>query len=109
YQKTSTIPTTAGELLTVKLRYKEPEGDSSKLMSVVVKDEDSAFENASNDFRFASAVAAFGMLLRDSPNKGRATYEDVIQVAQSAMDRDDQGYRSEFINLVRHARDVERM
>jgi Ca-activated chloride channel family protein len=106
YQKTSTIPTTAGELLTVKLRYKEPDGDSSKLMAVVVKDGDSAFEHASNDFRFASAVAAFGMLLRDSPNKGRATYEDVIQLARSAMDHDEQGYRSEFINLVRHAKDI---
>jgi Ca-activated chloride channel family protein len=106
YQKTSTISTTAGELLTVKLRYKEPDGDSSKLMAVVVKDGDSAIEHASNDFRFASAVAAFGMLLRDSPNKGRATYEDVIQLARSAMDHDEQGYRSEFINLVRHAKDI---
>ena len=106
YQKISTIPTKAGELLTVKLRYKEPDGDSSKLMAFVVKDEDSSFENASHDFRFATAVAAFGMLLRDSPNKGRTTYEDVIQLAQSAMDHDDQGYRSEFINLVRHAKDI---
>ncbi len=106
YQKTSTIHTTAGELLTIKLRYKEPEGDSSKLMAVVVKDGDSAFENASNDFRFASAVAAFGMLLRDSPNKGRATYEDVIRLAWSAKGHDKQGYRSEFINLVRNAKDI---
>jgi Ca-activated chloride channel family protein len=106
YQKTSTMPTTAGELLTIKLRYKEPDGDSSKLMAVVVKDGDSAFENASNDFRFASAVAAFGMLLRDSPNKGRATYDDVIRLAWSAKGHDKQGYRSEFINLVRHAKDM---
>jgi Ca-activated chloride channel family protein len=60
----------------------------------------------SNDFRFATAVAAFGMLLRDSPNNGQTSYEDVIHLARSAMDSDEQGYRAEFINLVRQARDM---
>ena len=92
-----------GELLTVKLRYKEPAGDTSKLLSIAVKDKDNTVENASQDFRFASAVAAFGMLLRDSPHKGNADYEEVIRLALSAKGSDEYGYRAECVSLMRNA------
>lgn len=92
-----------GELLTVKLRYKEPGGDTSKLLSMAVKNNADTVEKASQDFRFASAVAAFGMLLRDSPYKGNITYEDVIRLALSAKGNDEYGYRAECVSLMRNA------
>ncbi len=92
-----------GELLTVKLRYKEPAGDTSKLLSMAVKDNADTVEKASQDFRFATAVAAFGMLLRDSPHKGNITYEEVIRLALSAKGNDEYGYRAECVSLMRNA------
>jgi len=95
-----------GELLTVKLRYKKPDGDTSRLISVAVKNKDTSFENSSQDFRFASAVAGFGMLLRDSEHKGNAGYDQMIQMALSGKGEDGSGYRAECINLMRDARDI---
>ncbi len=97
-----------GELLTVKLRYKEPDGDTSKLLSMAVKDKANTVEKASQDFRFASAVAAFGMLLRDSPHKGNITYEEVIRLALSAKGNDEYGYRAECVSLMRNAASLSR-
>ncbi len=108
YQHTPKPTDTAhsGELLTVKLRYKAPDGDSSKLLSFPVRDDDMVLENASPDFKFASAVAAFGMLLRDSEHKGNAGYENVIQLALSGRGPDEYGYRAECINLMRNAKEL---
>jgi Ca-activated chloride channel family protein len=102
YQKSPEVSRSApsGELLYVKLRYKEPEGSTSRLMTRVVPD---AIANASSDFAFASAVAEFGLLLRDSKYKGAATYSSVAELAQAGVEDDPDGLRQEFLILVRKA------
>jgi Ca-activated chloride channel family protein len=89
-----------GELLYVKLRYKEPESSTSKLMARAVPD---AVTFASSDFAFASAVAEFGLLLRDSKYKGKASYASVAELASSTLGNDRDGLRREFVSLVRKA------
>ena len=96
------------EILTLKLRYKPPDGDTSTLMAYPVSDEGAKLARASDDFRFASAVAAFGMILRDSPYKGGYTLDAVIEQAASALGADREGYRAEFVKLVRMARELKR-
>lgn len=88
------------ELLTVSLRYKAPNGDTSKLMSHPVE-ADSYRKDMSPNLRFAAAVAEFGMVLRDSENKGNATYETVMQLAEPCVTMWSDGYRKEFLELVR--------
>jgi len=101
YQKNNASKPTAltgsEELLTVKLRYKEPNGDSSKKIELPVVDWKS--NNVSSDFRFAAAIAMFGQLLIDSEYKGNANYDKVIALAKTALDNDEQGYRREFVRL----------
>lgn len=97
----STI-TNASDLLVVNLRYKEPEKDTSELLQLGVADQGGNAVSA--DFRFASSVAMFGQLLRDSEYKGKATYDDVVSLARTALDNDEQGYRKEFIRLVEAAK-----
>jgi secreted protein with Ig-like and vWFA domain len=96
------------ELLTVKLRAKRPEGDTSALTEVPLADAGAGFEAASADLRFAAAVAAFGMVLRDSEHKGTASLERVEEIAGTAMGSDPGGYRAEFLDLVRKAAAVRR-
>jgi len=91
------------ELLTVKLRWKKPEGDASTLDEVPLVDRGGAFEQASADLRFAGAVAAFGMVLRNSEYKGEATLPLVAKIAAGALGQDRGGYRAEFLDLVRKA------
>jgi secreted protein with Ig-like and vWFA domain len=91
------------ELLTVKLRYKEPEGTTSKLLEVPLGDDPTSFDDATSDLRFASAVAAFGMLLRESSHAGNATFPMVAKIAAAALGGDEGGYRAEFLDLVRRA------
>ena len=91
------------ELLTVKVRYKEPDGEVSRLMEVAVTDRDVRLAEASTDFRFAAAVAGFGMILRDSPHKGQATLDSTLRLAETSVGRDEEGYRSEFVELARKA------
>jgi Ca-activated chloride channel family protein len=94
---------TSRELLTVKLRWKRPDGDTSVLEEVPLVDRGGAFERASVDLRFASAVAAFGMILRGSDQKGDATLPMVAKIAAGALGPDRGGYRAEFLDLVRKA------
>jgi len=94
------------ELLTLKLRYKQPNGDISVLMQMPVSDREVSFDEASDDFRFAAVVASFGMILRDSEHKGNATLAGVIEAAGSAKGRDANGYRAEFVQLAKLARDL---
>ena len=94
----------SGELLQVKLRYQAPEGGASRLIERPVIDAHLASEEASDDFRFAAAVAAFGMLLRRSPHAGEASYDGVLDLAWSARGPDEGGYRAEFLGLVEKAR-----
>jgi Ca-activated chloride channel homolog len=89
---------TSGELLTVKLRYKTPDGSRSRLLERIVPD---YLGPASDDVRFAAAVAAWGMLLRDSEHRGTATFESVLALAEGAVGADPAGYRREFVDLVR--------
>jgi Ca-activated chloride channel family protein len=94
---------TSRELLTVKLRWKKPEGDASTLDEVPLVDRGGAFEQASADLRFAGAVAAFGMVIRNSEYKGEATLPLVAKIAAGALGPDRGGYRAEFLDLVRKA------
>ena len=89
------------ELLTVKLRYKEPNGTQSKLLTQGLLDRGNSVENASDNLRFASAVAEFGMILRDSRYKGSANFSSVTNLAQNALGSDLKNYRSDFLDLVR--------
>lgn len=91
------------ELLTVKLRYKQPDGDKSSLIERPVTDKGAGYAAASRDFKFAAAVAAFGMVLRDSPHKGSATLDGVLELADEGRGPDRSGYRTEFLSLVKKA------
>ncbi|HUL53477.1 MAG TPA: YfbK domain-containing protein, partial [Opitutaceae bacterium] len=93
-------------LLTVKVRYKAPGGDASKLLEFPLTDRGAAFAAASADFKFAAAVAGFGMVLRDSPHKGAATLETVERWADEGTGADAGGYRAEFISLVKQAETI---
>lgn len=94
------------ELLTVKLRYKQPDGDTSRLLEVPLAEGGARFDEASTNLRFASAVAAFGMLLRGSEHAGTATLPMVAEIAAGALGSDQGGYRAEFLDLVRRATQV---
>jgi Ca-activated chloride channel family protein len=91
------------ELLTVKLRYKQPDGDTSRLVEVPLADAGGRFDEASTNLRFASSVAAFGMILRGSDHVGDATLPMVAKIAAGALGDDAGGYRAEFLDLVRRA------
>ncbi|MFH1037420.1 MAG: von Willebrand factor type A domain-containing protein [PVC group bacterium] len=92
-----------GELLTLKLRYKEPDGEKSRLLEFPVVDTGKTFADADADFAFAAAVASFGMLLRDSEHRGNATFSIVLDLAEAGRGEDPHGYRAEFIDLVKKA------
>jgi Ca-activated chloride channel homolog len=92
-----------GELLTLKLRFKRPASTSSELIASPVLDSPAAFATKSEAHRFSAAVAAFGMLLRQSPHKGKASFGLVQDVAQNALGKDTHGYRREFLGLVERA------
>jgi Ca-activated chloride channel family protein len=92
-----------GEIARLALRYKHPEGSTSRPREWVVTDRALSLEEASEDFRFAAAVAAFGMLLRDSPHKGAATFAAASRLAEDALGADESGYRREFLSLVAEA------
>jgi Ca-activated chloride channel homolog len=92
---------TTNELLTLKLRYKEPAGDTSKLLQTIVTTQTIAPEKLSDNYRFSAAVAAYGMLLRDSKFKGTANYDKVLELAQQARGKDEDGNRGEFVKLVK--------
>ena len=92
-----------GELLYVKVRYKEPDETTSKLLAHPV---DAAAGSPSDDFRFAAAVAGFGMLLRESPHSADYTLDDVIRLAGAGKGADPRGYRGEFVRIVETVRDL---
>jgi Ca-activated chloride channel family protein len=99
----STPSTSSNEMLTVKLRYKKPDGDRSELVERAVTDTGGTFANAPVDLKFAAAVAEFGMILRDSEYKGNGTFAAVLEWAQEGKGSDATGYRAGFIELVRKA------
>jgi Ca-activated chloride channel family protein len=95
-----------GELLTVKLRYKEPDEYASRLLTVPVPAGSGSIETASGDFKFAAAVAEFGMLLRDSAHKADADFAQVSRLALEGLGLDEGGYRDEFLKLVGRAEQI---
>lgn len=104
YQRTSTAQLTdSPELLTVKLQYKLPHQKNSSKLEQSVTDKNLPLIRSSDDFRFSAAVAAFGMLLNHSPYSNGYSYEQVADLAGQAIGKDPEGYRQEFIRLVKNA------
>lgn len=98
---------TGAELMTLKFRYKEPDGEVSKLLTEAVKVSDKTLSATSENYRFAASVAAFGMILRGSRYSGDADYEMVYDMASSARGKDHHGYRAEFLRLVKRAQQID--
>lgn len=93
----------SNEVMTIKFRYKEPKEFTSNLITKVVDDRVKKFSSASENCVFASSVAQFGMLLRDSKFKGSSNFDSVIVLAKQAKGTDESGYRAEFIRLAEMA------
>jgi Ca-activated chloride channel family protein len=102
YQQRGTTRGASTELATVKVRYKEPRGETSRLMERAVADTAVAVNRASGDFRFAAAVVELGLLLRDSEHKGNASYDRVVSMARAAAGKDAE--RGGLIELAETAR-----
>lgn len=96
----------SNEIMTVKFRYKKPDGDISQLMEHPVRDNQLPLNKMSENFRFAAAVAEFGMLLRNSSFRSYASYDHVIKMALKAKGKDVEGYRAEFVRLAENARSI---
>jgi len=86
--------------MTIKLRYKTPDSETSQLIELTAKDSNKSWETASANLKFSAAVASFGMLLRNSAFKGNTSYAQVVNWAKGAKGADQYGYRTEFIQLV---------
>jgi Ca-activated chloride channel homolog len=104
YTKPGASSTASDESFTVKMRYKPPAGDTSQRLDCGVVDKGERLSEASDDFKFACAVAGFGMLLRDSAHKGTLTYPGLLEIAEATLAADPSGYRQEFVALVRRAK-----
>lgn len=104
YQETAPLKNNTTEAFTVKMRYKEPDGKKSKLLEKVQSTHITAIRQSPEDLRMAAAVAQFGMLLRSSQFSGSANYDNVIELAVGAKGQDTEGYRAEFIQLVKKAK-----
>ncbi|MCX6329495.1 MAG: von Willebrand factor type A domain-containing protein [Bacteroidia bacterium] len=94
------------ELLTIKVRYKKPDGSTSMLLEKPVRGNADIIEEASDNLRFAAAVIEFGMILRESEFKGTSTLDSAAKLARSAKGEDEDGYRSEMIRLIATAKDL---
>ena len=105
YQKSRELTEAASgnESMTVKLRYKQPDGDTSKLIELNVVDDEQSFEQSDSDLQFASAVASFGMLLRNSQFAGNWSLKDVIKTAKANLGEDEFQLRREFVELAEKA------
>ncbi|HEY6034860.1 MAG TPA: YfbK domain-containing protein, partial [Kofleriaceae bacterium] len=108
YTKTSTTPTNSSELMTVKIRYKQPDGKTSKLLEQPVKSTAAPLAQTTTDFRWAVAVAGFGMMLRESPNRGNLSWDQVEKLAEGSVGPDTEGYRRELLQLVKIAAKLHR-
>jgi Ca-activated chloride channel family protein len=96
----SLTATESGEVVTVHVRYKEPDGDESKLITTVVKGGPVRVKKSSNAFRFSAAVAMYAMILRESAYIGNIGLDDVQDLAKGAIGDDEHMYRAEFIRQV---------
>lgn len=108
YQKRKPIHNlSVNETATVKFRYKKPDGNKSIEMVHPIPSQDLLFENASENTRFAAAVAMFGMLLTQSEFKGNASFASVANLANRSKGADEEGYRGEFVRLVKTVEHLE--
>jgi len=98
--------TESNEMATIKMRYKKPDGNKSIELEKIVEDGQKTIEDASENLKFSSAVAMFGMLLKDSEFKGTSNYESVIDLADNARNYDREGYKAEFVRLVKMCSDL---
>jgi Ca-activated chloride channel family protein len=96
----------SGEIATVKLRYKQPDGESSELLEVPVIDDGAHLRSASNDLRFAAAVATFGLVMHESEHLGTASLDLARELAGNALGKDEGGHRAGFLRLVDRAREL---
>jgi len=104
YSASHIVDSKFGELANVKLRYKQPNSDTSSLLQYpITKNSMVAAEKVSTDFKLAASVAAFGQLLRGGKYVGNYSYDDVTKLAKSALGEDQDGYRREFVSLVKLA------
>jgi Ca-activated chloride channel family protein len=91
------------EVATVKFRYKKPDGKKSILLQEIIPYKNNYVNDMSENFRFSAAVAGFGMLLRNSEHKNGTSYKSIIDLAKHSKGKDSEGYRSEFIQLIKLA------
>jgi Ca-activated chloride channel family protein len=96
------------DLLMLKLRYKAPDGHESKLLKYPVVDNTQSIGAAGDDCELAAAVAAFGMQLRRSSYKGTTSYAMILELAEGGVGEDKEGYRREFVELVKKAQGLGR-
>jgi Ca-activated chloride channel family protein len=100
YSKIVAPAESAGELMTIKLRYKPLDTETSVLKSITVKNSTTPLEKQSSDFRFAASVAGFAMKLKESEFTQQMSYPELLKLAKSGRGTDDEGYRAEFIRLI---------
>jgi Ca-activated chloride channel family protein len=105
---TQRAPTPAGEYAYVKIRYKLPTEDQSRLIerAVTTSDVENNFNRLPEDIRFAASVAGAGQLIRNDPYIRNFDYERAIAIAEAARSDDEYGYRGEFISLLRQAQNL---
>ena len=103
------VVTASNEILTVKVRYKAPDGEKSSLLEIpLAASEIPSPDKASEDFRFAAAVAAFGMKLRGSPHVGEIKWAEIQDIARGALGKDPGSYRAEFLTLIEKAKTLQK-
>ncbi|WP_223599510.1 VWA domain-containing protein [Chryseobacterium sp. GVT01B] len=107
YSETSDTRKFGDELATVKFRYKKPDGDKSMEISRVIKKENPS-ASASPDFKFASSVAWFGLVLRNSELITKKDLSDIEKLAKEGKNKDEEGYRSEFIRLIESYKTIQK-
>lgn len=106
-ERATNAAATSDEWMTVSVRYKPPTSDRSRLLEVPMAGVPKSLSKASEDFRFAAAVAAYGMELRDSPHRGTTTLGLVETLASGAVGQDAKGYRAQFVDLVDATRRID--
>lgn len=108
YQKGEAVKLTTAskEWMTIKFRYKKPDEETSRLLVQVLDQPTRKIREASENLRFAAAVAEFGMLLRNSEFRQEADYEKAWQLARSAVGEDKEGYRAEFVRMILNAKEA---
>ncbi len=106
YEVTPKAGSKARSLATVRLRYKRPDASKSKLLTTNITNRSTAFAKASQDMRFATSVAGFGLLLRDSGHKGSLTWHALQAMAEDAVGNHKSRHRQEFLELIGLARKI---